>query len=125
MSALFTKKSTIAKPTVAKPVPALTVGNSAAPMTKRLVLRAPRVTEKATMLSAHNTYVFEVDLSANKLEIAAAVRAQYNVHPTQVRIIRSQGKHVRWGKGDGKRAALKKAMVTLPKNEKLSLYEGV
>ncbi len=133
MTALFRKtKSTELKPTgavkaavedisVVHPVAA----RKGASGSVRPVLRSPRVTEKATMLGKHNTYVFEVDPGANKIEIARAVSAQYQVHPTKVRIVNRAGKSVRWGKSNGARSGLKKAMVTLPQGEKISLYEGV
>lgn len=51
------------------------------------ILRTPRVTEKGTLLSQHNVYVFDVAAHANKKLIAAAVKDVYNVTPVAVRIV--------------------------------------
>jgi large subunit ribosomal protein L23 len=51
------------------------------------VLVSPRITEKATSLSAHNMYVFDVASFANKKLVAAAVKDVYNVTPVSVRIV--------------------------------------
>jgi ribosomal protein L23 len=51
------------------------------------VLRNPRVTEKGTMLSSHNVYVFDVATNANKKLVSAAVKDVYNVTPVSVRMI--------------------------------------
>lgn len=44
----------------------------------KLIHVHPRATEKAyRLVTAHNTYVFNVPLNANKQEIATAVEAQF------------------------------------------------
>jgi ribosomal protein L23 len=45
----------------------------------------PRATEKAYGLTAQNTYVFNVPLTANKQQIAAAVESQFEVTVTGVK----------------------------------------
>ncbi len=45
----------------------------------QLVLVTPRATEKSyRLITSQNTYIFDVPLSANKQQIAAAVEAQYD-----------------------------------------------
>ena len=61
-------------------------------MSKSLVLK-PRMSEKTYGLSkVQNTYVFDVDKSANKLQVAAAVTAQYGVKVVDVNIVIAKGK---------------------------------
>jgi large subunit ribosomal protein L23 len=90
----------------------------------------PVVSEKAMALSeSRNTYIFLVPLSANKIEIAAAVRKQFSVSPTAVTTLRAKGKTqqtlVQRGKRriKGQRVTVKKALVTLAKGESIKLGE--
>lgn len=94
-------------------------GNSA------MLLVSPRVSEKAAHLAAKGTYVFNVPLSANKVEVRKAVEALYKVHVTDVRTMRGKGKIVARARIAGRRNNWKKALVTLKAGEKLDLYEGV
>jgi large subunit ribosomal protein L23 len=85
----------------------------------------PLVTEKATHLGAINQYVFSVDPKVNKIEINKAILALYGVEPTSINIIRVKGKKVRSGRTRGQRKDWKKAVVTLKKDDKIEVYEGV
>ncbi len=49
------------------------------------ILSRPRITEKASTVASENVYVFDVAPSANKKEIAAAVRDIYKITPVKVR----------------------------------------
>lgn len=89
------------------------------------ILKKARVTEKTAHLTTNNQYVFDVDSSANKTQIAQAVFAIYKIKPTAVNIIRTKGKSVRIGKISGTRTGNKKAVITMPKGKKLSIYENV
>ena len=51
------------------------------------VLRNPRITEKASDLSAASVYTFDVDTDATKVLIARAVKALYNVTPRKVAVV--------------------------------------
>ena len=48
------------------------------------VVRAPHITEKATLLSEKNQFVFKVASDATKPEIKAAIEALFNVKVTGV-----------------------------------------
>lgn len=85
----------------------------------------PLITEKAANLAAENKYVFTVDKSANKIEIAKAISALYGVWPESVNTVKNKGKKVRYGRHFGKRKDWKKAVVTLPKGSSINIYEGV
>ncbi|MCK5118829.1 MAG: 50S ribosomal protein L23 [Candidatus Latescibacteria bacterium] len=92
----------------------------------RRIIRRPLITEKANALrEAHNQYCFEVDRSANKIEIKGAVEELFEVHVTDVRTATIHGKVKRMGRFQGKRPDWKKAMVTLRAGDSIELYEGV
>jgi large subunit ribosomal protein L23 len=86
---------------------------------------APRVSEKAAVLAHRGTYVFNVPISSNKVEVKKAVEALYNVKVESVNTVRGEGKIVRRGRTQGQRPNWKKALVTLKAGQKIDLYEGV
>lgn len=96
-------------------------------MDPQRVIRRPLITEKATRLKdASNTVCFEVDRDANKIEIARAVTALFNVKVADVRVANREGKWKRMGKFVGQRKAWKKAYVRLAAGEKpIEFFEGV
>lgn len=89
------------------------------------VLVRPLVTEKSAILASKNAYVFAVAKSANKIEVAKAIRSLYGVTPEAVNVQNVRGKYVRRGKIDGYRKAWKKAIVILPAGKTINIYEGV
>ncbi len=93
-------------------------------MDARRVLRRPLLTEKATIArELDNEYAFEVDPTANKIQIQQAVESRFDVKVKQVRTIRVRGKIKRMGMHQGKRADWKKALVTLPEGQTIDLYD--
>jgi large subunit ribosomal protein L23 len=90
------------------------------------VIRRPLITEKATRLKdASNTICFEVDRSANKIEIARAVQKLFGVKVEDVRVANREGKWKRMGRFVGRRKAWKKAYVRLAPDQKVEFFEGV
>lgn len=93
------------------------------------VFITPRATEKAYGLSAQNTYVFNVPLTANKQQIADAVSAQFDVTVKTVSTAVQAGKAVRFSKGKNrypgttKRKDSKKAYVTLADGSSIKMFE--
>lgn len=85
------------------------------------VIIAPRVTEKAAYGGAVRMYTFDVATTANKIQIARAIKAIYGVVPAEVNTIVSKAKNVfvrgRWGKT----TKTKKAMVFLREGDKIEL----
>ncbi|MCS7064622.1 MAG: 50S ribosomal protein L23 [Methylacidiphilales bacterium] len=64
------------------------------------IIRRPRITEKGTAAAkASNSYVFEVDRSANKLEIKKAIKALFNKDVERVNIVVVKGKTKRTRNG--------------------------
>ena len=94
---------------------------------KRLdvIMITPRISEKAAVLSSKGKFVFDVPVTANKIEIRKAVEALYGVKVEDVNTARGIGKMVRRGRIQGQRNNWKKAMVTLKKGQKLDLFVGV
>ena len=101
-------------------------------MSKTLTLK-PRMSEKTYASSiATNTYVFDVPMNANKLQISDAVSAQYEVTVINVRTTVVKGKQarsIRLGKYRknvmGKRADYKKAFVTLKDGDTLPVFAAI
>jgi len=89
------------------------------------VLIEPVLSEKANMLREQGKYVFKVAMSANKIQIREAVRRLFNVHPVSCTVMVVGGKPKRLRNRSGYTATWKKAIVKLPKDEKIGLFEGV
>ena len=91
------------------------------------IIRKPIITEQSMAEVADKMYVFEVAMAANKTEIKAAVELAFGVKVAKVNTIRMQGKVKRTGAYPaGKRAAYKKAVVTLTADSKtIELFEGM
>ena len=121
---IFKKKSASA-PVVTKEVKKVPVAKVAKPFVSSSVLLRPVVTEKSAILASKNMYVFAVKSSANRISIASAIKAMYDIKPLSVNVINVRGKSVTRGRVAGKRSAWKKAIVTLPKGKTLNIYEGV
>src|SRR3989344_4672903 len=58
------------------------------------VLLRPRITEKASLLSSQNIYVFDVAPRANKKEISEAVFRKYGFKPTKINIASVKEKRI-------------------------------
>lgn len=89
------------------------------------IIVRPVVTEKSTDLVERNAYTFVVANDANKIEIGHAVERQFGVKVRAVRTMRYRGKERRVGRNIGRRAAWKKAVVTLREGDTIEIFEGV
>jgi len=89
------------------------------------ILIEPVLSEKTNILREEGKYVFKVDPRANKIQIVEAVRRLFNVHPVSCTVMVVGGKPKRQRSRPGYTASWKKAIVKLPKNEKISIFEGV
>ena len=91
------------------------------------IIRRPIITEQSMEAIADKKYVFEVAINANKGEIKEAVEAAFGVKVAKVNTIRMQGKGKRTGAYPaGRRAAYKKAIITLTADSKtIELFEGM
>jgi len=86
---------------------------------------APVITEKATLLSEQNKVVFQVAATATKDEIAAAVEALFKVNVTKVNTLNVKGKTKRFRGIVGRRADVKKAVVTLAEGQSIDITTGL
>lgn len=89
------------------------------------VLLRPIITEKTTVLTGADKYVFEVDLRANKNQIREAVQVAFNVRVSEVNTMVMKGKPKRFGRKVTNRPDWKKAIVTLVPGDKIELFEGI
>ena len=89
------------------------------------VLLRPIITEKTTVLTGADKYVFEVDPRANKNQIKEAVQIAFNVRVADVNTMNMKGKPRRWGRKVTNRPDWKKAVVTLVHGDKIELFEGI
>lgn len=85
------------------------------------VLVRPHITEKAALLAEKGTYVFEVARDTNKIEIAKAISAIYNVTPMRVNIVNLPDTRVFVRNKKGMKSGIRKALVTLKKGDKIEI----
>lgn len=91
----------------------------------RTIIIRPVVTERSTELAdERGAYTFIVNRDANKIEIRRAVESLFDVKVDTVRTANYRGKWRRVGSAYGKKAAYKKAVVTLVEGEQIDVYEG-
>jgi len=77
------------------------------------------------MRDQQNCYVFEVDGSANKIDVRRAVEELFRVKVEGVTTMNVRGKMKRLGRFVGKQPNWKKAIVTLRKGETISQLENI
>ncbi len=88
------------------------------------IIIRPIISEKTTELMENHKYVFEVARDANKLTVKKALKELFNVTPEKVNILNVRGRNRRLRFKVGKRAAWKKAIVTLSAGDKIEIFEG-
>lgn len=89
------------------------------------IVRAPVITEKATMGSEHNQVTFKVPLDASKPEIKAAIEGLFGVKVRAVNTMRVKGKTKRFRGVVGRRSDWKKAIVTLAEGQSIDVTTGI
>ena len=89
------------------------------------MIRAPMITEKATMASQHNQVMFRVPLTATKPEIKKAVEALFKVSVTAVNTSIAKGKVKLFRGIRGKRSDVKRAIVTLAEGQTIDVTTGL
>ncbi|MBX3730736.1 MAG: 50S ribosomal protein L23 [Candidatus Sumerlaeia bacterium] len=84
------------------------------------ILVRPLITERALAEQLLNKYTFEVAISANKKEIKTAVEKAFGVKVLDVNTTTKKGVTVvRFGRRPGKKADVKKAIITLAPGQAL------
>ena len=91
-----------------------------------IILR-PVITEQSMESVADKKYVFQVAIDADKTQIKAAIEEIFGVKVAKINTIRMLGKVKRTGAYPaGRRAAYKKAIVTLTADSKtIEFFEGM
>lgn len=90
------------------------------------IIKRPVITEKTNIQKEENNQIsFEVDIHANRVEIARAIETIFNVKVAKTRTAHVKGKVKRRGRILGKRKDWKKAIVTLMPGEHIDFFEGV
>jgi large subunit ribosomal protein L23 len=89
------------------------------------IIRAPVITEKATILSERNKVVFRVPLDATKPQVKEAIEKLFKVKVAAVNTIVQKGKAKRFRGQPGKRGDTKKAIVTLVEGHSIDVTTGL
>jgi len=90
------------------------------------IIKAPLDTEKTNLQKEmHNKVSFEVDSTANRVEIRKAVEHIFDVKVQSVRTMHVRGKLKRRGRIIGRQKNWKKAIVTLMPGSRINFFEGV
>ena len=86
-----------------------------------VVLLAPVISEKSTMVAEKNDQVvFKVARDATKPEVKAAVELLFKVQVDSVQVVNTMGKNKRFGRFSGRRAHGKKAYVCLKPGQEIN-----
>lgn len=89
-----------------------------------LVLKHPRVTEKATLQSERGVYVFDVASRATKSDVAEAVMALYKITPLKINMVKIPSKRIRIRNQQGKygvKSGGKKAYIYVKKGDTIDV----
>ena len=89
------------------------------------IIRAPVITEKATMASEANQVIFKVARTATKPEIKAAVEQRFNVKVKAVNTIVRKGKLKAFKGIVARQGEVKKAIVTLEEGHSIDITTGL
>jgi len=86
------------------------------------IVQNPILTEESTLQTENrNRYTFRVEPKANKQQIRDAIERLFNVRVVSVNTMNYRGKMRRRGRNTGRRAAWKKAVVTLREGDSIDL----
>lgn len=93
--------------------------------TNETILKRPIIlTEKSSRLrEGQNQVIFEVDRTANKVEIKNAVQKLFNVTVVDVNTLNMRGKERRMGRGYAKLNNWKKAIITLKEGDAIEFFD--
>src|SRR3989338_8980087 len=115
---IFNKKSSQESPAKAKVAEKketpVSTSKSKASRAHAIFLK-PLVSEKNSIAASRDIYAFAVRRSVNKIEVAKAFRALYNVKPLAVRVMIMPEKQKRYSRVSGVRPEWKKAVIRVPK----------
>lgn len=89
------------------------------------IILSPLITEKSMIDANNGKFSFKVAREANKNDIRKEVEKRFKVNVVKISTITIKGRSVRAGikRIEVKRAAFKKAIVTVSKGQKIGLFE--
>jgi large subunit ribosomal protein L23 len=90
---------------------------------EHIIKRPIVLTEKAARLKDANQVIFEVERTANKVQIRKAVESLFNVKVANVNTLIMRGKDRRMGRGYAKMQNFKKAIVTLKEGSSIDFFD--
>lgn len=85
------------------------------------IIKEPHISEKASILSESNQYVFKVNPRSNKQEIKKSIEGIYSVNVLSVNVIKIPPKKRRLGRTQGFRKKYQKAIVTIKEGQKIEI----
>ncbi len=86
---------------------------------------SPVITEKATIASENNQFVFKVRREATKPQIKAAIEKLFDVKVAAVNTLLRKGKNKVFRGIRGKQQDVKKAVVTLADGHRIDVTSGL
>jgi len=86
---------------------------------------SPVITEKATIASENNQFVFKVRRNATKPQIKAAIESLFDVKVTAVNTLLRKGKNKVFRGVRGQQQDIKKAIVTLADGHRIDVTTGI
>jgi len=89
------------------------------------LIKEPIITEKSTILSEQSKYVFAIDKNATKTGVAKAIEQIFGVKVAKVNVVNIKGKVKRFRGKLGTRSDIRKAIVTLEKDNIIDFTGGV
>ena len=89
------------------------------------ILLSPVITEKATMASEHNRFVFKVARTATKPQIKEAVEKLFDVKVKSVNTLVRKGKTKVFRGQLGSQSDSKRAVVTLEEGHRIDVTTGL
>ena len=89
------------------------------------LILGPVITEKSTQGVEHNQVTFRVRREATKPEIRTAIEGLFGVKVKAVNTLNQRGKVKRFRGRPGKRADVKKAIVTLAEGHSIDVTTGI
>jgi large subunit ribosomal protein L23 len=90
------------------------------------IIIKPLITEKSSEMATKKVYAFQVNLDANKFQVAEIVEKMYNVEVAQVRVTTRKGKVKRVGrKMVSKQQPSKKIAYVMLKKGTLNLFPNM
>lgn len=87
------------------------------------IIKRLMITEKNMDMNPLNKYVFEVEKTANKVEIAKAVAKLFSVNVISVNTLRTKNEMKRFGSKGATKKAGKKAIVTIAAGQSIDLLD--